>query len=977
MLRIQRASAGSGKTYTLARDFILHLIAYQTEDGEWRLRHHNDIERTLPKILAITFTNKATNEMKERIVNKLSSLALAADRTNLSEQFIDDTDYLKDFASLLHKDYPEIGKSAQVALKAVLNNYSSFHISTIDSFFQEILRTFTYEVNLNDSYQLEIDSDYISASALDSTLNEFERMSESVDRARFWLKILIENEARNSQRWNVFAKSEASRSIYSQLKNALRRLDSEEFMEQREKLGEYFEEENAPEKLQAFYSQLKERGMTERKRAHDEIQYLRRQIEDTITRLALPLEIFDRYFPSHLDKTAKLKLEDKVPFKFVKLLDSKRVTKQGKDVPGSEIIDQLATSLYMKLQAWDKPSNFPDYTAWRVYGELLPYFGLILEVNRKMGEMMAEENLVKLSDTSSLLSKIIGDSDAPFVYERLGGYIDNYLIDEFQDTSRMQWNVLRPLIAEGEANGNDSLIIGDPKQSIYRFRNADHELITKEVPATFPNHRAAGMTKEENTNWRSHFNIVSFNNFFFRSLAETISELSRELGASYDFRDLYGNVVQHPKKQVSTGYVEINFLSKSETEDSGLSVNQDEDDVKDWFDRKVLSSLGPLINSLRERGYRQKDIGILVNTNIKGKQVIGALMDYNVNLPEGEKKIDFLSEESLLLSSSPAVGVLISVLEKIADNYSPLKTPEEERKSLSWHKIKVDYHFYALNIPGLGIAESLISFLNQNPGEVISNIINSIEAPTLEAIVEVCIKRFLTEDMIKGQEIFLAAFQDAVNEYCSYYTNDPVSFLEWWKTKGRKLSVSSPDMAEAVQIMTIHKSKGLEFKCVIIPFATDSFLPVYLKQEWRWVAPVIGWGEGIKPPFLPVTTSSSLTGTPHEGIYREYVDQVMTDKLNMYYVAFTRAKNELYVFCKEPSSRDGAAINSFLHEICRDETGYVIGEKFPPSFIAEEYEKEDKKQKRIETHYASGYFVRDRLPQLHFKAKRTTDFEDL
>ena len=996
MLQIQRASAGSGKTYTLAKNFILHLIGDKNKKGEWRLRSKKEIEEYTGKILAITFTNKATAEMKERIITKLSSLG-ALKNGNIIEKG-KQPDYLEDFIKIFHSDEFSIGEKCDFALKSLLNNYSNFHISTIDSFFQEILRTFAYEADLNDNFQLEIDSDFVYTSALDTTLNDFDRKDVSNEEIKFWLNILMRQEALKSQRWNVFAKGK--KSIYGKVKQALKQLDSEDYKNIKTELDDYFSSPDVSKSLKTYYQRLKEEGVNERIEGLATLKKMALDLLSEINEPEFPEKELNRFFTGHLTKTASLEIDDKLPFQYSSIKDSGSVFKKNFNNTSFTDFNVRAMAFYQKLSDWEKPDKYPAYTAWRVYGELLPYFGLILEVNKRLSEILVENNTIKLSDTSSLLKRIIGNDDVPFVFERLGTYIDTYLIDEFQDTSQMQWDVMKPLLTEGESNGNDSLIIGDPKQSIYRFRNANHRLIMKDVPETFPLHKAAGLSKEENTNHRSQKLIVEFNNFLFKSLSEFMTELSRKKGNSYRFDDLYCNVVQYPKSQEEKGYIRIQFINKDDNSGNGYQ-NQEtvSDDDSGWndYEARVLPLLGPQISEILSRGYRQKDIGILVSTNNHGKKVIDALMRYNELLPAGTEKIRFISEESLILESSPAVNLIIQVMRRIANGpSSPIETedkPEHKSSQIKWENVKADYEFFALAHPELKGQELIMAFVERKENnKIITDLLKNLETPTLVAITEVIVEKLMSDEMRKTEGLYLAAFQDALHEYSSSFSNDAASFLEWWETKGRRLSVSSPSGIDAVEVMTIHKSKGLEFKCVLLPFASDNVMPSPLKSEWRWVRPMSAISASEQPPFLPVVTSRSLEGTVHQDLYREYVDQVMTDTLNMYYVAFTRARNELYVYCKKPET-SSTSMNTLLFTILNKPNELNVNSKEEAKWIldTDKITKEadsdiitigkqgiekTRESQNIETHIFENYFVRKNIPKLKFRISDKSDFED-
>ncbi|MCH5235896.1 MAG: UvrD-helicase domain-containing protein [Muribaculaceae bacterium] len=1009
MLKIQRASAGSGKTYTLAKNYILNLIAFENNNGEWQLRNQRQIEDNLLHILAITFTNKATNEMKQRIVKNLADLSKAANTSNIDEKFLKKTPYLKEFQSLLGISYQEIGKASEIALKSILNNYSLFRISTIDSFFQEILRTFTYEANLNNSYQLEIDSTFVTDSAIDSSIQELDSHPSKMGNSSFWMKTIIQQEAQNSQLWNPFNKKDVKRSVYANIKNTLFKLEKEDFKEVKEIIDSYFDTNENIENLKNLYIDFQKLALEERKSLLGNIHKKARKLKDWINQKNIEPQLFkaSQIF-NHIEIALSLDINGEFNNNYKEYLTNKSIFKKAfRD--NYKQIDQLAIEFYNSLTEWKEPNANSYFKNWLVYSSLLPYFGLLLEVRYFLSKVLENNNLVQLSDTSYILKKIIGDEDSPFIYERLGNKIEHYLIDEFQDTSKMQWDVIHPLLKESDSKGQDSLIIGDPKQSIYRFRNAYNKLITEDVPNLFPNHLAAGLSLEDNTNWRSHSMVVKFNNYFFKILADILSKISLQKGLPTDFNDIYANVVQFPHNQEGKGFVQIKAYTKPIELNDEVTEEDNDDETqtkKSWFEEQVLSEIGPLISSLINRGYLQNEIAILVNTNEAGKKIIQALIDFNDSLPKGAEKINFISEESLLVSSSRAVDIVIGVLEKLSTpgnlyrmENSPEKSSEKEdnaTKYVKWNKIKLSFNIYSRRHLEMDPVDRIISFLNQTYDNSIHELIETLTAPSLASMVEAIIYLFLDVDLKNLEALYLSSLQDLVNEYSVNHSNDPASFLEWWKSRGCRMSVSTPEGANAVQIMTIHKSKGLEFKCVILPYASESFSPNYNKEEWRWVKTNDLPNLNL-PPILPIKTTSELMGSKHETIYREYLDQVLTDKINMYYVAFTRARNELYIFTKIPE-KNSPSLSTYIKQILFDKKPYTnlfseeelssvistsqlnifeeeklirIGEPFTEEEIEEEHEKE-KKISKSSIHYIDDYFINEKRPQLRSLASKVS-----
>ena len=1004
MLIIQRASAGSGKTYTLTFHYILNLLANQETPDKWQLRNEKQIEESLKHILAITFTNKATNEMKERIISSLSSLSEVAHFDKIEDKLIDEIPYLKLIQKKTGASYQSIGIAAEVALKTLLNNYSLFKIATIDSFFQEILRIFAYEANISDSYQLEIDSSFILDEALDAAFHKLDMSPSSMGNSIFWLKSIMQSEARKSQLWNPFSKKISSKSVYSLIRRAFAQLENEEFKEIKNILFPFYDDQNNVSKLKMFYLSLKKKSQEERHLLWNNIRQSSDKILSLISTPAFDASKVHSNFIKHVNAASQLKFNDNIKIKFDNFINEGTVLKKKFRSPGNPL-DQEAMNFYSLIQKWMHPSKDSYYKNWLVYGDLIPYLGLILEIRNFITNILNDKNIIQLHDTSFLLKKIIGDADAPFVYERLGNRINHFLIDEFQDTSQMQWDVMKPLLSEGLSKEGESLIIGDPKQSIYRFRNANHKLITEVVPATFPYHRSAGYSQEDNTNWRSATNIVKFNNYFFKTLASSLNEISCKNGMDARLNDLYSNVVQVPHNKKNKGYIEIRFFEKPEPDlldNPNETGSEDNDSSLDWFSSMALDNLGPLVSSLIERGYKGSDIGILVNTNGNGKEVVKSLISYNESISNEKNKIDFISEEALLISSSKAVELILNVLKKISDpslingKSEDADKEEKSKKYYNWNKLKISYNIYAAKHQEMGMDEKIISFLETVAVEnMLSELIKELASPSIATLVEMIIKTFVEKSLKKTEGIFLSAFQDLVNDYSKTHHNDVASFLDWWNTRGHKTSITSPQNTEAVQIMTIHKSKGLEFKCVILPFADDSFIPGTYKEEWKWVKP--GRIEDLElPPFLPVKTNSSLKESIHENLYFEYFNQVVIDTLNMYYVAFTRARNELYIFTKEPNNKKTSSLNVLMHQILtgnitissnikeqeknslielkdisyNEKTGtFTVGTPFSTEEIHDS-EKPTDDTGKIDIHIMNDYYVNSRRPKLRVTVSR-------
>lgn len=877
LLELHRASAGSGKTYMLAKKFLWYFLTVRDEDGRRRLRTVREAGDSLGHILAITFTNKATDEMRHRIVEKLDALAWPpAGKT---------PDYMDEFCTALGVSSGTLSALCRHALRLLLENYSEFQVSTIDSFFQLVLRTFAYETDLNDSYSVELDSDYLSQTGIDAMLEDIEEGRASRE-VRFWINLLMRRVREAGGKWNIFQKRGGD-NPYAALASAIGRLENEDFKEIRECLEEYLE--NTAD-LPEMYLYLEKRYGEMPRAPYDRMCAAARELAAWIGgRTDATLKSLSAHAAKSLacrfNRTPSGSAESFAVYdKFSgKTYQSRRAADPG----FYDTAERLYRVLVAAREEWMAVLGSPEYRHWQLYSRNFPYFGLLSVSLAKRRQFLEENNAVELAETNSLLSRIIGKDDTPFIYERLGTRLNHFLIDEFQDTSRMQWSNLLPLLAESMGRGNGNLLIGDAKQSIYRFRNADPSLISSRVEEVFDQVATHGDAPGENTNWRSDRNIVEFNNGFFTLLADALSNETADNPARLDFRHLYGNVAQTPRGEYGKGYVEANFV----------------DGKSDEAEACILDSCVDLIGELLARGYRQSDIVFLVDTNRQGELLIDRFTMHNSDAGEEDFRIEFLSEQSLKVGASPSVQLILTALTTIGRGADPEIRGGEEgtRKGVAdWKEVECNYSVFALRNPGMSVTDTLAAFLESGADtDAVGSMLSTMQAVTLPALVEGIAATFLPEETRRRDAPFIAAFQDIVLEYCESRPSDIASFLDWWEKRGSRAAISSPEGMDAVKVMTVHKAKGLEFPCVVMPFAQYVFLPTNIrKTEWRWVRPqVIDAGEYTLPPFLPVDTGKEMEGTAHEAVMDEYVDMVTMDCLNKLYVGFTRAVSELYIFC--------------------------------------------------------------------------------
>ena len=902
MLQLQRASAGSGKTYTLTKIYIRNFLAKKV-NNRYRLRTEPEMRAVHGRILAITFTNKATNEMKQRIVTALANLA------GLYSQDDEKIDYLSDFITEFSATKEQVQQAALLGLNILLHGYSDFQISTIDAFFQSILRTLAVETDRNESYQIELDDKYLSQVGVDMTLSEVnDNTGRKKSYAKFWIQSLILDMLRDGEGWNPFKKSKNG--LYAELVNFTNLFHSEVFKENVE--AELMEYLTSDVDYMKVYSKLKK----SHKDCHEEYKEAYSESRTAILEMlknegcdfnSLNSKNYGGLWRRQSDSDFSDVPIGKVKFGFGKSIMSLEGVDEEDGVvllkDYKEKADALQGLAYMLCEhrdlmlEWEILDRFWSATNGKLY-----YLGLIKSIKENIRQFREENNIIPLSETNRILQGIVNEDDAPFIYERVGTYINYYLIDEFQDTSRLQWSNLCPLVSESLSHEEDydNLIIGDVKQSIYRFRNAEPMLIQNDVPERF-DCEIRGESVDENTNWRSNREIVKFNNSFFHRIAHTL-DCERGADKSDSTRlkisSLYSNAIQKIKNIDKPGYVEVNFM--------GHNAN-------------AYDEMGDLVHRLLDKGYAQKDIAFLVSNGDHGVALIDALMAYNADEKNaGKTPISVISEESLKISSSSAVKLVVAVLQLIVKGNAKkgVKTDDRRNSKVEMDEFISSYNYIYCNNPDLSATEIIERYFSDDSNIDVSDILKEVHTVALPALVENIIIKVVPEKLRQSDVAFLAAFQDEVLEYCQMYPADIASFVRWWNDTGaKKSSIFSPEDTDAVQIMTIHKSKGLEFKCVIIPYA-DWSLDV-TKPSTIWVRPKLPDNVEISgmPPYLPIGMNNALKDTLYNDDYEQEFDRIVVDQLNKTYVAFTRAVNELYIYAQSTKKAESTLIGDYLKRI--------------------------------------------------------------
>lgn len=868
MIDINRASAGSGKTYTLVREYLKFLLGKKQDDGTYRLDEHpHDNHRF---ILAITFTNKATDEMKKRIVDKLSELA----------ETPDNSPYIKELTATLHSDRDKISASADIALHQLLEDYTNFNVSTIDTFFQKVLRTFAYEMDLASDYDVELNDEYVIAVGVNSLKTALRTLpSRDSAQLRSGLWNMIKQNLDEDKSWNIFSKSGYSRGS-DNLYSFANVLTKENIKLHSRELYEYLEnKENIP----AFAKGLKD-CIEEQLRAIKQCVPL---VEECLNAPGvLPNGNTMKLLRNRLvgDNFDLKWLMEKVSNKKSSLEYLLTYAQEGVKVNkgSAPVDDERVRALFDKMYQHLRYAHSCQMVLNNINA-----INLLGDINAGIRNYTEENNVILLSGTNDIINQIINGCEMPFIYERLGMYLHNFLIDEFQDTSRMQWMNLKPLVAAGLDNGHDSLVIGDVKQSIYRFRNSDPELLHSQIQKDF---KLPKPKNGESTNWRSAYNIINWNNAFFARLAKEknlqnyYSDVRQEVSPKN--RDIPGHVV------IKTPFTTPDFLAET----SGLDKRAEEAKFKELFEGWTYGCAIRDILDLLSRGYHQSDIAVLVNKNAEGAEMIGNILDYNTANPDGTQ-LKVVSEESLHLTSSAAVRKVINRLAML-DSCDR----QEGRKKSSSSIIRLYESQRAEGLSASAALESAVIKLSRiasgetEEGTTFRQVDELNNYMELDSIVNDIIATVLTEEQRSEETPYLQALVDNVTDFKSRYGSDIHKFLKWWDSEGDNLSISSPADVDAITVMTIHKSKGLEFPCVLIPKFTWNLRKTG-GLEWIATDRVPQFKiDAPMPPVLPVNINKITPYTIFSDITEKMESDAVMDSLNKTYVACTRASYELYLY---------------------------------------------------------------------------------
>ncbi len=865
---VYKSSAGSGKTFTLVKEYLL-LALKDASVPPQAYRH----------ILAITFTNKAAAEMKERIIKALKDLS-ADDYTQLTKNAQSLLNAIKQDAPFLSDEI--IRARTKNILTAILHNYSDFGIGTIDSFVHKIVRTFAFDLKIPLSFEVETDSEKLLTESIDLLISKI-GTDENLT------KILVEyaeNKTDDEKSWH----------IENDLKAFASGLLNEEGTIHIEKLkdlsiNDFF---SIKDTLRKYIIGFEKEISTEAKKAMDYIQ-----------KSGLTTENFyygktgiGTYFHNlSQNEISKINYNTRVTSTIEEdnWYGSKLSAEQKSTV---DAIKPNLLSVFNSIQKI-KEEKYAEYKLFTLINKNIYSLAVLNEIEKLMMEYKAENSIVHISDFNKKIAEIVLTQPVPYIYERLGERYKNYLIDEFQDTSVLQFQNLLPLIDNSLSENHFTMLVGDGKQAIYRWRGGEVEQFDSLPNITTPLKNDV-ITERENTlkrnynpkklykNYRSKREIIEFNNSFFRTLANTIDEKQK---------NIYEGLEQEFDPLNSGGYVQVEF------------INEEKEEAKE----KNLLRIIEIINDLKKDNYSYKDIAILVRTNKDGSNVANYLSKHNIPI---------ISSDSLLLNNSKEIQFIVSLLKYIT-------RPTENIIQAEIIEYLIENNFLKeKNIHTILKEKSrknFIALLKEN------NItLNSYHLSKM-ALYELCETLILLFNLHKKPNAYLQFFMDEVHQY-SLKTNNSISdFIEHWNDKKEKASVILPQGIDAINIMTIHRSKGLEFPIVILPFMDDK---IDIQKKNSWIDIENKKIEKLKSAI--VSTSKELEETDYADVYKNENNKSILDNLNLLYVALTRPELQMYILTgkiKEPAAEIKNTTAFFIkyyelqNQLSLEKSIYTFGEK--------------------------------------------------
>lgn len=854
-LTVYKASAGSGKTFTIATEYIKLLVS-----NPFCYRN----------ILAVTFTNKATEEMKMRILSQLYGIW---------KQLPDSTAYLYKVKEGLELSDKQISINAGTALHNLIHNYNYFRVETIDTFFQSVLRNLARELDLTANLRIGLNDKQVEQQAVDELIESLDVNNKMLS----WIMQYIKENIEDDKSWNVIDNIKRfGENIYKDFYKRNSKLLNEKLEEK-----DFFKLFTG--KMRAIKKDIKEKFDNTADTFFDLLESNGLEITDFANGKSGVAGYFIKIRKGIYEEDELLKVRVinamNDPEKWVKKADAK----VGK--PAFDLVNECLFDLLRQFENIRPKLSFM-YKSADITMKNMNQLRLLGSIEKKVRELNEESNRFLLSDTQSLLGSLIQDSDSPFIFEKIGTQLDHIMIDEFQDTSTIQWKNFKVLLEETMSHSSEetsvkinnleitsnklinNMLVGDVKQSIYRWRSGDWRLLNS-IENEF--NKPQIEIESLDTNHRSNRNIIEFNNIFFRHAAdfeyadqnETFPEEAEQLKNAY--KDVEQKV---PDNKGEEGEVSIKLLPGKD------------------YREEMMQETVDTIDYLKNNGIQEKKMAIIVREN----QTIQDIADYFMkNRPD----IRLVSDEAFRLDASTAVNILINALHVL--------THADDKLALA-NLVKA----YQQNIVNDSFTDSTIfkdpdKLQSLLPHEYNDNKNELLTMPIYD-LVETLYRIFSLEKLSE-QSAYVCAFFDQLGSYLEDNPADIDTFLNEWDENIHSKPIQS-DEIDGIRLITIHKSKGLEFDNVIMPFC-DWKLE---KGHTIWCSPQIEPYNEL--PLIPVEFSkNNLKGSIYEQDYKHEHLQNVVDNMNLLYVAFTRAGKNLYVLGKQS---DTTTISNIIESIIGD-----------------------------------------------------------
>jgi len=891
-LFIYKSSAGSGKTYKLAKEYLKLAFRYP---GAFK------------NILAITFTNKATDEMKKRVIEFL--VALANEKNSDLKKQLEEEGVKGNIEEL-----------AQITLNSILHNYSDFSISTIDSFFNRVLRSFSKELKLRIGFEIELDNKKV----LDEVVDMMMRGIKEDGNLEKYLTDFILSKINEDKGWD----------IEKDIKKLGNEIFRERYLEKKFDLnGENLLKElgDSREKIKSLI---------------DDINIIRKEYESCLKTIGdkaekiladKELEITDFSYGEggvlgFLVKKLKYDKNYEITKRVLRAYENGKgwyseKSKKKKEI--TEAVDAGLKALLIEAVEYIQSESKKYNTALLLAGTIYS-LGIFEDLNIRLNEYRKINGKLLQSDVNGILLSLISGDNSPFIYEKIGSNYRNILVDEFQDTSTFQWKNLLPLIINSLSERNSAYIVGDVKQSIYRWRNGNMNLLLSQIYKDMAGFDEMVKSEYLKTNRRSRKEIVEFNNSFFGYASEKITE-----GVSEKYRkmidDAYSKENIRQEYVKDGGYVRVKFISDEAEQESTVK------DAAENYTEEILKDI-------EKDGYKLSDVLVLVRTNDEARRISGYLAG---------KGFGIISSESLLVNNSPKVRLVVDLMKYITDNKDDVA------------KADAVYNFMDIFTDGTGNSFEKTNelFLEKIP----DGFFKENEKPRINPVLyssgvyEVFENLLLILGFAGKQDSYLMKLGDLILEYSKDNNNDIKSFLDWWEEKKNEFTVNSSPGTDAVNIMTIHKAKGLQGKIVILPYSNRD-INIDGRKELIWVS-------SDDSPFdkfsaYLVKAVLGLKETSFEEDYNYEFAQTRLDNLNLLYVAFTRAEDRLYVIVPEKNQTGNTG---FLIKSIIEENYKPSGDLFETGIKSAKEKKESKQE--IETEKLTEYDTVDWKKKIVIKSE--------